>query len=471
MTTSTGQWSKSRRTLKLKPEQERGVDLILRNAGGRLFLHPGKGKTAVVLSAFQILKKQNLVDHLLVLAPLRVITTSWPAQIEHWDAFEGLTYSIVHGDRSDAVSKDADIYLMNYEGLLSKQFEPGSRALENFLSKGRFMLACDEATKLKNPSSRRFKTLKKMLGRFAPRVVMTGTPKPKSLEDLFPICYTTDLGVDLGQYVTHFRSTYMQRHPSGFGYMPQHGAMEKVAAKIAHSTLQLEYEEAVPSEVIPIWVPMPPQIKKQYEELRKEFLTVLGDKVVMSPNSGVLYQKLKQVVQGAIYNEDGTTYTVLHDAKLDALEALLEELNGEPALVLVSYKHDVDRIRERLGAEIPYIGSGTSATAGAAACRRFSAGELPWLLGHPSSIALGVDGLQQSCNNVIWFGLSDSWEETYQANLRVVRQGSKADQVFIYQILVDCPTERATMRNVTQKEANEAEFCRLLREEMDEYMP
>jgi hypothetical protein len=172
-------------------------------------------------------------------------------------------------------------------------------------------------------------------------------------------------------------------------------------------------------------------------------------------------------VQGAIYNPDGETYTRLHDAKLDALETLLEELNGDPVLVLVSFRHDVDRIRERIGEAVPYIGSGTTANAGAAACRRFAAGELPVLLGHPSSIALGVDGLQQSCNNVIWFGLSDSWEETYQANLRVVRQGSKADQVFIYQILIDCPTERATMRNVNQKEANEAEFCRLLREEMN----
>jgi hypothetical protein len=195
---------------------------------------------------------------------------------------------------------------------------------------------------------------------------------------------------------------------------------------------------------------------------------VLGDNIVMAPNSGVLYGKLRQVVQGAIYNPDGSTYTVLHDAKLDALESLLEELNGDPVLILVSFRHDVDRIRERIDEAAPYIGSGTSPAAGAAACRRFSAGELPILLGHPSSIALGVDGLQQSCNNVIWFGLSDSWEETYQANLRVVRQGSKADQVFIYQILIDCPTERATMRNVTQKEANEAEFCRLLREEMSE---
>jgi hypothetical protein len=468
MTTSTELWKRSREKLVLKPEQVRGVDLILNNAGARLFLHPGKGKTAVVLKAFDWYKSRGLVDHLLVLAPLRVITTSWPGQLDRWQDFEHLSYTIIHGDRKKAMTEHSDVYLMNYEGLLSKEFTPGSGMLEYFLGKGRFMLACDESTKLKNSGSRRFKVLKRLLGRFVPRVIMTGTPTPKHIEDLFAMCYVTDLGKDLGQYVTHFRSQYMQAAPNGFGYQAMPGAMERVAAKIAHSTLQLEYEEALPSQVIQRWVPFPEKAKKLYAELKDEFLTVLGDSVVMAPNSGVLYGKLKQVCQGALYHEDGTTYSEIHDAKLDDLESLLEELNGEPVLVLVAYRHDVDRIRARLGADIPYIGSGTSASSGTAFCNKFAAGELPILLGHPSSIALGVDGLQQSCNNVAWFGLSDSWEETYQANLRVVRQGSKADQVFIYQILVDCPTERATMRNVTRKEANEAEFCRLLREELGE---
>jgi len=358
--------------------------------------------------------------------------------------------------------EDRDVYLVNYEGLLSKEWS--GAFLDKFLSTGRFMLACDESTKLKNSASRRFKNLKKILPKFWPRVIMTGTPKPNNLEDLFAQCYVTDCGKDLGQYATAYRQQYMMRHPSGFGYTPQHGAFERVAARIAPTTLQLEYEEAVPSQIIPVWVPMPKEVKPFYDELRKEMLSTLGDSIVMATNAGVLFNKLRQVCQGALYVE-GEEYHVLHNAKLDALENIIEELDGEPVLVMYQFKHDLARIRERLG-DVPHIGSGVSAAQGAAWCRQFSAGEIPVLLGHPQSIAHGVDGLQQACNNIIWFGLDQSWDNTYQGNLRVVRSGSKAEQVFIYQILLECATERSVLRNVSGKQNSEAEFCAILREEL-----
>jgi hypothetical protein len=411
------------------------------------------------------------VDHLLVLAPLRVIMTSWPAQIGKWDFCDGMTYQIVHGDRAACLNVMADVYLLNYEGLLSKEFDPDKKHVHEWLAGKRVWLAADESTKLKNSASRRFKKLKRILHYFTTRIIMTGTPTPKHLEDMFAQCYVTDLGKDLGKYVTHFRQAYMVKHLSGYtaqyprGYTAQPGAMERVAAKIASTTLQLEYEEALPSQVIPIIVPMPPAAKLLYTELKNELLAEIGETTVMAVNAGVLFNKLRQLAQGAMYTSQDV-WVHIHDAKLDALEGILEELNGEPTIVLVQFRHDVERIRARFGADIPYIGSGTSATAGAEACTQFSAGVLPVLLGHPSSIALGVDGLQQSCNNVIWFGLDSSWELTYQANLRVVREGNKADQVFIYQIMVDCPTERAIIRNVNRKEADENEFCRLLREEI-----
>lgn len=470
MTTLTPQWSKSRPKLELRPEQLRGVEIILRGEGARLFLHPGKGKTATTLKAFCILKQLGYVDKLLVLAPLRVVMTSWPAQLNHWEDFSHLRYQIIHGDRAGAMNVEADVYLMNYEGLLSPEWDaprPGmSKVAREFLARGKFMLAADESTKLKNSGSRRFKQLKKYLPEFLYPVILTGTPKPSKLEDLFAQCYVTDSGRDLGTFVSHFRQQYMMKAPNGFGYIAQPGAMERVATKIAATTLQLEYEEAVPTQRIPIVLDMPDSARKLYDELRQEFLVTLGDSVVMAPNSGALFNKLRQVMQGALYTEKDV-WSRIHDTKLDYLESLLAELDGEPALVLTQFRHDVERIRERLGYEVPYIGSGTSATQGAAWCQQFSAGDLPVLLGHPQSIALGVDGLQNNCNNVIWFGLDQSWELTYQAELRVARHGSKADQVYIYQIMLDCPTERAVLRNVSGKQKSEAEFCRLLREELE----
>ena len=467
---SVEQWQRSRPKWSPRPEQVRGMELILKGKGARLFLHPGKGKTSVVLKSFQMLKQKGLVDKLLVIAPLRVVTTSWPAQIEHWDDFKDLTYTVIHGDRQGAMDKDVDVYLMNFEGLLTKEWKVSGSSKPivppktlKWLRANRFMLAVDESTKMKNPSSQRFKLIKTILKEFIYNTIMTGTPKPKNLEDLFSQCYLTDGGRDLGQYITHYRCEFMYPAANGFGFEPQPGADKRVAEKIAGTTLQLEYEEAVPSQIIPIWVPMPEDIKPKYEELRKEFLTTLGNDTVLAPTSAAVLVKLRQFAQGALYH-DGETIE-LHGAKLDALENLLEELNGEPLFCLTAFRHDVKRIRDRLAQPaLPNIGSGTSAALGAAACASFSAGNMPLLLGHPASVAHGVDGLQNNCHNVLWFEQTWSWEEFYQANLRVVRSGTKAEQVFIYQLMMDCGVERAMLASVQDKRGSEDNFCSLLRE-------
>jgi len=470
MTTSTTPWQVLRKKFEPRPEQIRGIKLILQGKGTRLFLHPGRGKTSTVLKSFQILKQCGYVDSLLVLAPLRVVTTSWPSELQKWSDFESLTYTTIHKKRKSAMQENVDIYLMNFEGLLTpewwdKKKNTLSPFAVQFLKRKRFMLVVDEATKMKNSQSARFKALKKYLSWLLYPTILTGTPKPKSLEDLFAQCYITDQGRDLGAFITHFRREYMVPNENGYGFSPQNGAFERVSAKIAPTTLQLDYEEAVPSQVVDIIVPMPDDVKPFYKELKDEFIASIQGQTVIAPNSGVLLNKLRQVAQGAIYNAEGETLE-LHGAKLDALENLVEELDGEPLFCLIQYKHDTARISERLGYDVPVIAAGTSAAQGAAYVQRFSAGEIPLLLGHPQSVAHGVDGLQNNCKNVVWFGLDWSWENYYQANLRIVRHGSKADMVSIYRIMVDCPTERAVLASVEGKRTAEADFLTELKKHL-----
>ena len=470
MTTQTSPFVRSRATFSPRSEQKRGIDLILKRKGARLFLHPGKGKTVTVLTSFGMMKQQKLVQKLLVLAPLRVIST-WVKEIEHWEHTSNLTYSVIHGDRKEAMEKDVDIYLMNYEGLLRPEWQDkvGRTTVfaTKFLQSADFMLAVDESTKMKNSSSSRFKVLKRYLHLFKDKVIMTGTPKPSKLEDLFAQCYITDSGADLGTYVTHFRRAYMRPADNGFGWTPNDGAHEIVAKKIAPTTLQIEYEEAVPTSIIPIWVDMPEKVKPIYNELKAELIAMIQGETVIAPNTAVVLGKLKQIAQGALYKPDTKEeWFELHGGKLDALENILEELDGEPAFCLTQYKHDVARISARLKYAVPYIGSGTTRATGNAYVQSFSAGATPLLLGHPLSVAHGIDGLQNNCGNVIWFGLDWSWENYYQANSRIVRSGSKSSEVFIYHILVDCPTERAVLASVTGKMTSEADFLKELRKHL-----
>lgn len=450
------------------------MKLIVQNGGTRLFLKPGKGKTATVLKAFEVLKRLDMVDCLLVLAPLRVVTTSWPAQLEYWEDFKHLTYTTIHGGKTErlrAMAKDVDVYLMNVEGLLTSEWKLGPKergyplnevALK-FLRGKRVMLAVDESTRFKNSQSARAKTLKKYLKYFCRRVVMTGTPKPNLLEDLFFQCYITDMGEDLGEFITHFRTEYMALDQDG-KYIPQTTAVERIAEKIAPTTLELEDDEAIPCQYVDVWVPFPEELRDAYKKLSKDFIATIAGKTVMAPNAGVLFGKLRQLVQGAfVDDEENNEYRVVHDTKLDALETLLEELNGEPAFCLYQYHHDYKRINERLGYVVPRVGGGVSAVQGAAYCAAFSAGGVPLLLGQPQSVAHGVDGLQGNCSNVIWFANDPSWENTFQANRRVARHGTKAEQVFIYRIMLDCPFEHALLAIVDGKQLSEEEFLTTLR--------
>lgn len=444
--------------------------------GTRLFLKPGRGKTSTTLKAFQILKKLGIVDAMLVVGPLRVVTTSWPQECEKWEDFADFKVATIHGGKTAriaAMKQDADVYLMNAEGLLTSEWKLGNMGkmnavAEGFLSGKRIMLVADESTMFKDSSTTRFRTLKRYLPLFERVVILTGTPQPKNLEDLFAQCYLTDRGEDLGRYVTHFRNSYMQPDPAAGGrrgaFIPQVGAMARVAAKIAPTTLQLDAEEVVPVEEINIWVPMPEGLYAQYRELRDEFLTSIQGRTVMAPNSGVLFGKLRQFAQGAMWVPGEEDYLTLHDAKLDKLQGLLEELNGEPLFCLYAYRHDFDRINQRLGYTVPRIGSGVSAAEGRDYCRAFGAGSLPILLGHPQSVARGVDGLQNNCSTMCWFGQDWSWELNYQAQQRICRPGTKAESVTIYRIMLDCGIERAMLASVSEKQSNEAEFLRLLRE-------
>lgn len=476
MTTSETPFVRSRKKWEPRSEQIRGLKLLVTEGGVRLFLPPGKGKTATVLKAFDVLRAKGFVDCLLVLAPLRVVTTSWPQELEKWTDFDHLKWTFIHGGpegRQEAMDAEADVYLMNVEGLNSSEWKLGPKergypcnpkALK-FLEGKKVMLVVDESTKFKNHDSKRYKTLKKYLPFFYRRVILTGTPQPNKLEDLFSQCYLTDMGDDLGPYITHFRHEHMTLWEDG-KWRPLPGSPEKVAEKIAHCTLQLEDTEAVPITINDIWVKMPPEAFEKYEELRKHFLTEIEGKTVMSANAGVLFGQLRQLAQGAIYRTVGQPddgYITLFDGKVDAVENLLEELQGEPMFLLYAYKHDLLRLNARLGYAVPYIGSGTTAAQGAQWCRAFSAGAIPLLGGHPQSVAHGVDGLQQNCHHVCWMGGDPSWENVYQANRRIARFGTEAKNVFVHRILTDCSVERAILSIVENKRAGEEAFLSELR--------
>lgn len=431
-----------------KPYQERALEMMVKQASVGLLLDPGMGKTSTVLAGFDVLKSAGFMQKLLIIAPLRVCHSVWPNEVRKWQNFAHLRTSLIHGSvdqRLEALRADADIYLINPEGLLWLLNEE-----YNLLQAHDFDGLCvDESTRFKNTTSKRFKLLRKYLPTFRRRWILSGTPAPNGIIDLFgQMLILEPSGAVLGKYITHFRNTYFI--PSGYGgydWKLQEGAGEKILDKISPFVIRLTAEEHLDMPELRIggqWdvlVDLPPKARKVYDEVQSDFITLLGSGALVASNAAAAGTKCRQIANGAVYFTDQGDYgqepditrkdwVAIHTAKLDALESLLEELSGQPALIFYEFDHDRQRIQERL--DLPCL-TGTSAKKGAKLVDAFNRGELRGLLAHPASAGHGLN-LQESCQHVIWFGLTWNLENYQQGIDRVYRQGQDG-AVTVHRIL------------------------------------
>jgi len=463
----------SKQHWKPHPYQERAIRLLLSQAAGGLFLDPGLGKTSTVLATFKILLSKSYVKKMLIIAPLRPALKVWPDEIKKWVEFQELTYTILHGDMKEAnLNKDVNIYIINPEGLLWL-FDPARKyRLPDF-----DILCIDESSKFKDSTTKRFKLLKPLLTTFKRRWILTGTPAPNGLEDLFGQIYILDLGRSLGRYITHFRNNFFAR--SGYNmyeWKPRSGAFEEVVEKISPLLLQLNAEDylEMPELVyrnIPI--SLPEKTMQQYRDVEELFITALEENKLVAANAAVAGVKCRQIANGAVYKndeewekQDGLEYVVFHDEKLDALENFLAELNGAPCLILYEFDHDRARILERLG-DVPVLGSSLSEKKLNSVIDGFNSGSIPIILGHPASMGHGLN-LQGSCHHVIWFGITWNLEYYDQAIARVYRQGQKSDHVFVYHIVASGTLDEKVLRVLTSKDKTQQGLLSALHKHREE---
>ena len=450
--------------------QKRAVKWLLETACAGLLLDPGLGKTSITLAAIRLLKKQGLLSRALIVAPLRPCYMVWPAEVRKWAEFGDLRVQILHGKhKEEALEADADIYLINPEGL--QWLLDGGR----FKRLGADTLVIDESSKFKSTNALRFKLLKPFLPKFARRWILTGTPAPNGLLDLFGQMYILDLGNALGRFVTHYRSRFF--YPSGFGgfdWKLQEGAEQEIQEAIRPLVLRLKDEDylTLPQIVTNvIKVALPPAARKIYDDLEEELIAEIGDaEVVTAATAAAASIKCRQVANGALYRtpEPGTVlakherWELVHNDKLNALVDLLDELQGQPVLIAYDFRHDLERLLAVLGADTPHIGSGVSMARTLEIEAAWNRGELPWLLGHPASMGHGLN-LQGAGNHVAWF--ANTWDlELYdQFNRRVRRQGNRHSHVFVHHFVAEDTVEERMLRVVGKKGRTQADLMDALR--------
>ena len=403
-----------------------------------LFLDMGLGKTVTTLTAIRDLMYDAFeVKRVLVIAPLRVARDTWPDELRKWDHLKELTCSVVVGtvaERRRALQQDADIYIVNRENL-AWLYENSRLDFD--------MVVLDELSSFKNHQSKRFRAMKALRPKVKRIVGLTGTPSGNGLMDLWAEFRILDMGERLGRYISQYRNLYFKPDKRNgmvvYSYKPLPGAEEAIYHQISDITVSMkatDYLEMPELVSVAKEVRLSETEKKRYDELKKSLVLELPGGEVTSANAASLTMKLSQMANGAIYT-DGKDVAAIHDRKLDALDDLVESANGKPVLVAYWFKHDKDRIRERMKAR---------ELRGPQDFADWNAGKIPVALIHPASAGHGLN-LQQGGSILIWFGLTWSLELYQQTNARLWRQG-QADKTVIIQHIVAKDTIDERILNV-----------------------
>jgi SNF2 family DNA or RNA helicase len=451
--------------------QKKAIKFLVAHACAGLFLDPGLGKTSIVLAAFKLLKAKGYLRKMLVIAPLRPAYSTWPGEVQKWKDFSDLKVVVLHGpDKDKLLKSDADVYVINPEGLqwLFRSCPPAKSWLWD-------MLVVDESTRFKHTNTQRFKTIRPFLDYFKRRYILTGSPAPNGLMDLFGQIYLLDLGNALGRFVTHYRMSYFDATGyGGYTWVLRAGAEEQIYKKIQPLVLRmsaadyLDLEPYIPN-VVP--VELPSDARKVYDQMESTMLAEVENGIVTAANAAAATGKCRQIANGGLYlAPPGGTETkrgtaAIHEAKLDAVEEIIEELQGKPALIAYEFDHDRIRLQERLG-DVPYIGGGVSTTKFKQIETRWNAGLIPVLLAQPQSVAHGLN-LQGTGAAVIWHSLTWDLENYEQLIRRVWRQGQR-ERVVVHHIVAKDTIDEVIMRTVNRKDKTQKALLEALKERAKE---
>lgn len=437
----------------------RAVEHLTARGAAGLALDPGLGKTSITLAAFMTLQRKGMARTMLVVAPLRVCRTVWRQEGQKWSEFRGLRFSLLHGPKkSERLKEQADVYLINPEGVtwLSQLFFGRSLPFD--------VVVIDELTKFKNAKSERSKALRPRMARVSRRWGLTGSLAPNGYMDLFGQQLMLDDGAALGKYVTHYRDQYFQVDHSGFDYTLQPGAERRIIQCIAPYWLQMsadDYMELPPLVVDARLIDLEPAARATYAKMKKEMIAELPGGTVTAANAAACYSKLSQMANGAVYLADRSVEHI-HDTKLDALEEIVEELNGQPLLVAYEFNHDLDRLRTRFGENLPHLGKGTTANEEAAYIAAWNRNELPILACHPASAGHGLNLQEGSAAHVAWFGITWDLELYDQFIRRIRRSGNVAQRIFNHLLIVRDSIDELKLAALGDKDLTQVRLLKAL---------
>lgn len=439
------------------------IDYLLDHPAAGLFLKPGMGKTSVALTVVDRLLYDSFeVSKVLVIAPLRVAEDTWSRESEKWDHLRHLRISKVLGSaqqRRAALARSADVYCINRENVawLVKYYG---------LNWPFDTVIVDELSSFRNPSSQRFKALRKVRPLVKHLWGLTGTPRPRSLLDLWAQVYLLDQGERLGRTFTAYRNQYFtpgrQNGYVIYEWKPRPGAEDQVYSLISDICVSLETKGNVKMpELIETVRPvvLSQEARALYESMERDALLELAEDVIDAGSAAAVNGKLLQIAGGAVYDEDHVAHE-LHTDKLDVLEDVLEEAAGEPVLVAYRYQHERDRIMARFPQAVQLKDSDTIVA--------WNRGEIPLLLAHPAGVGHGLN-LQDGGHIVVWYGPMYDLELDEQFNDRLHRQGQRSATTSVIYLVAEGTVEQDAMAALREKANGQNAMMAAIRARLKKY--
>ena len=425
--------------------QTYATEFIEEHPVAAVLLDMGLGKSVITLTAIHDLCLDTFeVQKVLVIAPLRVARDTWKAEIKKWDHLKDLKYSIAVGseaERKAALQKDAHVYIINRENVMWLIEQSG-------LPFDYDMVVIDELSSFKSHQAKRFRSLMKVRPTITRMVGLTGTPSSNGLMDLWAEFKLLDMGKRLGRFITHYRDEFFRPDKRNgqviFSYKPKDGAEDEIYRRISDITISMkstDYLEMPECIINEVEVSLSEKEMKMYNGLKTDLVLAIANKEIDAVNAGALSNKLSQMANGAVYDEN-KNYIEIHDRKLDALEDLIEQANGKPVLVAYWFKHDLERIRKRF--DVREIKSSKDIT-------DWNNGKIPVAVIHPASAGHGLN-IQEGGSTLIWFGLTWSLELYLQTIARLWRQGQKSKTVVIHHIIAKGTNDERIMKALREKE-------------------
>lgn len=398
----------------LRAFQRAAGDFIREIRRCALFIDMGLGKTVSVLTVLRDLCDDMEIGRVLIVGPPRVIKNTWPDEIKLWEHTRNFTFTVIDGTpkrRMERLTQATEIHLISHD--LIPWLDDLVGDIHDY-----DVVVIDESSRFKNQGTKRWTAMRRLVQRARYVILLTGTPAPNGLHDLWSQIYLLDKGERLGHTITAFRERWFEQNWGSQGYRAMEHADEKIRSRIEDICFTLrdsDYSDLPPRIDNFIKIKLDADLMRQYKKFQKDYILELedGDKI-KAVSAAALTNKLLQLSNGVVYDKDRNE-KFFHKLKIEALQEVIEEANGQPVFIAYNFKTDVKAIKEAFPHAV-VLGNNPQTI------KDWNEGRIPILVAHPKSAGHGLN-LQHGGSIAVWYGLTWSLEDYQQFNKRLHRPG------------------------------------------------